>query len=135
LPKPAGCDRAPQKILAELPAILDRQQQVDEAGEAVAAFLCRGGSLESLLAALGSLLLREDRDFHTIQVIEAAFRQARLLADAADRADAASDPVGEVSTVMVAAARYLAAHAPTVRAQNQTFQIARRLHRGEDLFA
>jgi hypothetical protein len=36
--------------------------------------------------------------------------------------------------VLVAAARYLAAHAPTVRAQGQTFQIAQRLHRGERLY-
>ena len=36
--------------------------------------------------------------------------------------------------VLVAAARYLAAHAPTVRAQGQTFGIARRLHRNEKLF-
>jgi len=36
--------------------------------------------------------------------------------------------------VLVAAARYLAAHAPTVRAQGQTYQIARRLSRGERLF-
>jgi hypothetical protein len=35
---------------------------------------------------------------------------------------------------LVAAARYLAAHAPTSRAQGQTFQIAWRLHRGEKLF-
>ena len=31
-------------------------------------------------------------------------------------------------------ALYLAAHAPTVRAQEQTYQIARRLHRGERIF-
>lgn len=36
--------------------------------------------------------------------------------------------------VLVAAARYLAAHSPTVRAQGQTYQIARRLHRGERLY-
>jgi hypothetical protein len=36
--------------------------------------------------------------------------------------------------VLVAAARYLAAHSPTVRAQGQTFRIAQRLHRGERLF-
>jgi hypothetical protein len=36
--------------------------------------------------------------------------------------------------VLVAAARYLAAHAPTVRAQGQTYQIAHRLQRGERLF-
>ena len=33
-----------------------------------------------------------------------------------------------------AAARYLAAHAPTMRAQGQTFTIAQRLQRGEHLF-
>jgi hypothetical protein len=36
--------------------------------------------------------------------------------------------------VLMAAARYLAAHAPTVRAQNQTYQIALRLHRGKKVF-
>jgi hypothetical protein len=34
---------------------------------------------------------------------------------------------------LVAAARYLAAHATTTRSQRQTFEIARRLHRGERL--
>jgi hypothetical protein len=36
--------------------------------------------------------------------------------------------------VLVSAARYLAAHAPTARAQGQTYQIAGRLSRGECLF-
>ena len=35
---------------------------------------------------------------------------------------------------MIATARYLAAHAPTVRAQGQTFRIAERLYRGEHVF-
>ena len=35
--------------------------------------------------------------------------------------------------VLVAVARYLAAHAPTSRAMLQTAKTARRLHRGEDL--
>ena len=35
---------------------------------------------------------------------------------------------------LVAAARYLAAHATTTRSQRQTFEIARRLHRGERLY-
>jgi hypothetical protein len=36
--------------------------------------------------------------------------------------------------VLVAAARYLAAHSPTMRAQGQTYQIALRLNRGEPMF-
>jgi hypothetical protein len=34
---------------------------------------------------------------------------------------------------VVAVTRYLAAHAPTLRAERQTFNIARRLSRGERL--
>jgi hypothetical protein len=69
------------------------------------------------------LLLREDRDFHTIQTVEAAFAQYALLRG-----------TPEAVHVLVAAVRYLAAHAPTMRAQGQTFQIAQRLSRGEHLF-
>lgn len=71
---------------------------------------------------IGRLLLREDRDFHTIQTVEAAFRQVNQFADGNSR-----------NHFLVAAARYLAAHSPTVRAQGQTFEIARRLHGGERL--
>jgi len=35
---------------------------------------------------------------------------------------------------LIAAARYLAAHAPTRRTQDQLFRTAERLHRGERLF-
>jgi nitrite reductase/ring-hydroxylating ferredoxin subunit len=118
IPQPDGADD-PAELLAELPALLDRQQQVNEAGELVARYLAGSGDPPALLAALGRMLLREDRDFHTIQMVEAAFAQYRL----------AADPI-----FLVAAARYLAAHSPTVRAQGQTFQIARRLHRGERLY-
>ena len=36
--------------------------------------------------------------------------------------------------MLVAAARYLRAHSPTVRAQGQTYEIAQRLHRAEHIF-
>ncbi len=111
------------EILAGLPALLDRQQQVDQAGQAVAAYLYAGGDLPPLMAMLGRLLLREDRDFHTIQAVEGVFRQVQLLTEK-----------DEIVHMMVAAARYLAAHAPTVRAHGQTFQIAQRLHRDEELY-
>ena len=106
-----------------LPALLDRQQQVNEAGALVARYLHSGGDPGRLLAALGNVLLREDREFHTIQTMEGAFRQHALLRGTAAGVHA-----------LVAAARYLAAHAPTVRSQEQTYQIARRLSRGERLF-
>jgi nitrite reductase/ring-hydroxylating ferredoxin subunit len=123
LPDPEGTGEDPEGVLSALPGLLDRQQQVNEAGELVARYLVAGGPPERLLAVLGRVLLREDRDFHTIQAVEAAFRQYAPL-----RGTAAG------SHVLVAAARYLAAHAPTVRAQGQTYQIAHRLCRGERLF-
>jgi hypothetical protein len=136
LPELSGNGRAPATLLAELPALLDRQQQVNEAGELVAHYLGSGGRPDSLLASLGRLLLREDRDFHTIQTVEAAFRQYQLLSSQAGEGNAQAEAeAGVAAHVLLAAARYLAAHAPTVRAQGQTYQIAYRLHRGDRLFA
>ncbi len=123
VPEPQQAEN-PDAILRDLPGLLDRQQQVSQAAEMVARYLRSRGAAERLQAMLGTLLLREDRDFHTIQAVEAAFRLSVRLREMPDAA----------ATVLVAAARYLAAHAPTVRAQGQTYQIALRLHRGERLF-
>jgi hypothetical protein len=109
--------------LTDLVPLLDRQQQVDAAGEIVAHLLHQNIDARDVIAMLGKLLLREDRDFHTIQILEAAVRQHEALQ-------------GTVASthVLIAAARYLAAHAPTMRAQGQTFNIAQRLAHGERLF-
>ena len=112
----------PPALLAELPLLLDRRQQVDEAAALVASYLGAGGDPARLVAAIGAALVREDRNFHTIQCVEAAVRQHELLAGSE-----------EAGLPLVAAARYLAAHATTSRSQLQTFTIARRLHRGERL--
>jgi nitrite reductase/ring-hydroxylating ferredoxin subunit len=116
LPEP----RDGHAVLTELPLLLDQQQQVDEAARLVASY--RGDPGE-LIATLGACLLREDRNFHTIQCVEAAVRQHELMRG-----------TGEEGLPLIAAARYLAAHAPTDRAQRQTYEIARRLHRGEKLY-
>ncbi len=113
----------PDALLKQLPELLDRQQQVNEAGALAARYLNSGGEPRQLLTALGSALLREDRNFHTIQAVEAAFRQYTHLRGTPEGAH-----------TLIAAARYLAAHAPTMRAQGQTFHIASRLHRGERLY-
>lgn len=114
----------PEADLTELDALLDRQQQVNQSAAVVARYLHGPGEEHALVARIGRLLLREDRDFHTIQCVEAAIRQWTLCDDPERR-----------SHFLIAAIRYLAAHAPTVRAQGQTYQIASRLHRGEELFA
>ena len=105
--------------IGELPALLDEQQRVNEAGQLVASYLGTGGDAERVIATLGACLLREDRNFHTIQCVEAAVRQHELTG---------------YGLFLIAAARYLAAHAPTARSQRQTYEIARRLHRGEKVY-
>jgi nitrite reductase/ring-hydroxylating ferredoxin subunit len=136
LPQSEDDDAVGGELLDHLGALLDRQQQVNDAGRLVARYLYGRGNPDRLVAMLGRLLLREDRNFHTIQAVEAAVRQFELLR-------AAPPPEGiegemaiapDAVNVLVAAARYLAAHSPTVRAQGQTYRIAYRLHRGERLF-
>ncbi len=123
LPRSDGAGRDAERLLPELLDVLDRQQQVQEAARLVEAYIAGGGGVGALLSTLGRALLREDRNFHTIQMMEAAIRQYQQV-----------QGTPEGTHVLVAAARYLAAHAPTVRAEGQTYQIAHRLFRGERLF-
>jgi nitrite reductase/ring-hydroxylating ferredoxin subunit len=108
----------PEAATDALLETFDEEGRVDEAGEHVADFLAAGGAVDALKARLGGALLREDAGFHTIQNVEAGFRQA-------DRQP------HRVRVFLVAAARYLAAHTPTRREAEQTFSIAARLNRGE----
>ena len=110
-------------LLDEFVKLLDTQAQVDRAGMYIYRYLSVGHPREALLEKLGHILLREDAEFHSFQMLEAAFQQADELDE--DRAQ----------MTLVAAARYLAAHAPTARARRQTANLALRLHRGEDLSA
>ncbi|MEM7118465.1 MAG: Rieske (2Fe-2S) protein [Chloroflexota bacterium] len=123
VPQPNGNGAITADLLSQFPSLLDRQQQVNEAGQLVAKYLYADGNAAAMKAMLGRLLLREDRDFHTIQTVETAFNLNKIL-----------DGTPEAVHALVAAARYLAAHAPTVRSQGQTYQIAHRLHRGDHLF-
>lgn len=103
--------------------LLNNQQQVDEAGRRVYAFLAGGGAFETLFATLAESLVREDGEFHSFQMLEAALRQI---------GDEHAEE--EKRLIAVAAARYLAAHAPTQRQLLQTLRIALRLHRGEPVY-
>ena len=124
LPQPEPVEN-PDKLLDELESMLNLQQQVNPAGTLAAQYLVSGGLPAKLMAKMGCLLLREDRDFHTIQCIEASFNQYSIISRRSPEI---------AGQVLIAAARYLAAHAPTMRSQLQTFTIARRLSRGENLF-
>jgi nitrite reductase/ring-hydroxylating ferredoxin subunit len=121
----------PKMFLKELPVLLDKQQQVNQAGELVVEYLYNNnGRPDRLLAAIGKALLREDRNFHSIQMIEAVFRQYSLLSTSDDENNNSTT----IEHILVAAARYLAAHSPTMRSQGQTYQIANQLYHGEHLF-
>jgi hypothetical protein len=121
----------PEMLLKELPTLLDKQQQVNQAGQLVVDYLYNDGNPDRLLALIGKALLREDRNFHSIQMIEAVFRQYSLVSTDDDENNNNSTTRAHI---LVAAARYLAAHSPTMRSQGHTYQIANQLYHGEHLF-
>jgi hypothetical protein len=100
----------------------DRQRRVDLAARLVARHLALGHSPQALIAALARAVLREDAGFHAYQMLEAGVRQFALWGD-----------TDEGRRILIAVARYLAAHSPTERAVLQTADIARRLMRGGEL--
>ena len=117
-----GSGRDPEAVREELLDSFDEQGAVDRAGRLVAEHFDAGGDPARLKRTLGQGLLREDAGFHTNQNLGAAIR----------RFDALDDPT-ERRLALIAGARYLAAHTPTRRENEQTFSIATRLHRGERL--
>jgi len=125
----------PEVLLKEVfLSLLDKQQQVNQAGQLMMDYLYNNkGKPDRPLAAIGKALLREDRNFHSIQMIEAVFRQYSLASTDDNYQD--NDVNSATRThMLVAAARYLAAHSPTMRSQGRTCQIANQLYHGEHLF-
>jgi hypothetical protein len=100
----------------------DRQRQIEQAARLVARHLSLGHPPQALIAALGRALLREDAGFHAYQMLEAGVRQFAEWGN-----------TREGSHILIAVARYLAAHSPTERAALQTADIAHRLMRGGEL--
>ncbi len=114
-----------EALLGELETALDREQQVEAAGQLTWRYLDQGHNPAALIAKLGHLLLREDGEFHSYQMLEAGIVLHGELAPAEPE---------RARRVLVAVARYLAAHAPTSRAMYQTARTARRLAAGESLY-
>ncbi|HEY3621977.1 MAG TPA: Rieske (2Fe-2S) protein, partial [Roseiarcus sp.] len=100
----------------------DRQRQVDQAARLVARHFNLCHPAERLIATLALAVLREDAGFHADQMLEAGIRQFAVWGD--------SD---EGRHILIAVARYMAAHSPTERAALQTADIGRRLMRGGEL--
>ncbi len=112
-----------EDILKAFLDALDSQQQVDPAGRLVTRYIEQSHPVPQLIDTLTFAAVREDANFHTLQMLEAGVAQYHEW-----------EGTAEGTHILVAVARYLAAHSPTPRSQLQTAQIARRLHRGEKVY-
>ncbi len=112
------------ELLKQFIGLLDQRADVDDAAKLVARYLRQGHAVEPLFDTLTRGAVSEDADFHTLQMIEASIRQYHEHTPGSNEAE----------HILVAAARYLAAHCPTRRAQLQTATVALRLHRGDKIY-
>ncbi|MFQ5934011.1 MAG: Rieske (2Fe-2S) protein, partial [Dehalococcoidia bacterium] len=119
-------DGGPVDGKATLSTILERmnvQQQVEEVAHLVSSYLTGGGNPDHLLATMSHAMLREDLGFHAFQIVDAGLKQyqERRGTDAGRH-------------VLIGMSRFLAAHSPTPREVGQTYDIALRLQRGEEIY-
>ena len=112
-----------QAVGQEILNTMNSQQQVEPSARLVTDYVAGSDNPDGVLAVLAHAMLREDSTFHHFQVVDAAIKQYELRrgADSARHA-------------LVAMSRFLAAHYPTPRSVNQTFNIAVRLNRGDEIF-
>ncbi len=123
IPDTAASSERGAELLERLLEMVNVRQQVEESAQAVSAYLSGDNPPGDLMANLGRMMLREDADFHSFQIVDAAFKQFE------SRRGTESG-----RHVMIGLARFLAAHSPTPRAEGQTYQIALRLQRGEEIY-
>jgi nitrite reductase/ring-hydroxylating ferredoxin subunit len=109
-------------LLQKFQDTLDGQQAGQTAARIVARYLGLNHPITPLSDTLTRAAVREDADFHTLQMVEAGIRQYH---------EWEGEP--ESGQILMAVARYLAAHSPTPRSRLQTARIALRLHRGDNL--
>ncbi len=123
LPDAGPSSDSPAEQLDRMLEMVDVRQQVEETAQAVSGYLAGDGKAVDLTATMGRMMLREDANFHSFQIADAAFRQF-------------DERQGTESGrhVMIGLSRFLAAHSPTPRAEGQTYQIALRLQRGEEIY-
>lgn len=114
---------AADELLARFLDLLDGRHEVERAAAVVARYLRLGHPAAALIDTLTRAVVREDADFHSIQMLEAAVCQYEQWSDCSER-----------EHFLIAAARFLAAHSPTERTQLQTAEVAQRLHRGDELY-
>ncbi|MBW3540544.1 MAG: Rieske 2Fe-2S domain-containing protein [Planctomycetes bacterium] len=126
LPEVAGgLDALPadaQWLRRDLLETLDRRGETEAAAKIVSRYLRLGHPFDRLVDTLALATLREDLDFHPLQVLEAGVAQYRRW-----------NGGPQAEHVLVGVVRQLAAVCPTQRTGLRTTDVARRLHRGESL--
>ncbi len=123
IPEPNGAAGRADELGQRILDAMNSQQQVEQSAKLVSDYAASADEPDSILGVLAHAMLREDSTFHHFQIVDAALKQyqARKGSDAARHA-------------LIGMARFLAAHYPTPRAVNQTFNIAVRLQRGDEIF-
>lgn len=112
------------ELLDQLLNVLDQRSEIDEAARIVSRYLRLDHKPAALIDTLMLATVREDHDFHTVQVLEDGVRQFFEW----------GSNTSEAEHIMVGVVRQLAAFCPTPRAGSQTATIARRLYRGEKVY-
>lgn len=115
--------KEPDLLREEIKGLLDHRQNLNAVTGAVAKYVRLHHPLGNLIDTLAIATLREDLDFHKIQVLEAGVSQARLWQDGPEK-----------ENIFVGITRHLAAHCPTRRGESRMTQIAVRLQRNEVIY-
>ena len=111
------------ELLELLLETTNNRSEVDAIARLVSRYVRLQHPLNALIDRLALATVREDLDFHSLQVLEAGAVQC----------DYHRDPKRS-EQILLGVVRNLAAHCPTIRAGFQTATIAQRLHRGEKLY-
>jgi nitrite reductase/ring-hydroxylating ferredoxin subunit len=118
---PTAADELCETILSAL----DQRQGWSEVPRLALRYLRLGHPEAKLIDTLTFATVREDLDFHSLQVLEAGVTQAAEWPPAS----------AERELFYVAICRHLAAHCPTRRSSSQSVAVALRLQKGEEVYA
>ena len=123
IPSPSS-NGATNEIPQRLLEAMNSQQQVEDSARLVTDFVANDDTPDDIIPTLAHAMLREDSSFHHFQIVDAAIKQYQH-----------RKPEPSARHSLVAMARFLAAHYPTPRSVNQTYNIAVRLQRGDEIFS
>jgi nitrite reductase/ring-hydroxylating ferredoxin subunit len=118
---PTAADELRETILSAL----DQRKDWSAVPRLVLHYLRLGHPEAGLIDTLTFATVREDLDFHSLQVLEAGVTQAEEWSPAS----------AERELLYTAICRCLAAHCPTRRSESQSVAVALRLRKGEEVYA